>query len=324
MFTRNGKSLIEILVVIAIIGLLIGILLPAVQKVRESAMRAQSINNLRQIILGTHQVGATFEDFVGGYPEPMDPKSYQEQSKAFDSVPLFGSPLTFSYRVIQGQALIPASSEPLRCEGRQSLLISPGDPSPELNWSFEIIKRSHMPGAPTSYAYNMVGFAGPVKFPIGITDGTANTIAYCERYHSRYGGSKESSTTNPATGFSEPAPAASLLSMSEATGKCDSSVYGPRRSSFADAGWGDVVPVFDPVTRMTLPSRTGATFQVRPLHGPSDVPGTADIFLPQTPFSAGLPAAMFDGSVRTVRPGVAPEIFWAAVTASGGEVGTLD
>ncbi len=43
------------------------------------------------------------------------------------------------------------------------------------------MKRGHTPGAPTSYAYNMVGFAGPIKFPVGITDGTANTIAYCER-----------------------------------------------------------------------------------------------------------------------------------------------
>lgn len=39
-------------------------------------------------------------------------------------------------------------------------------------------------------------------------------------------------------------------------------VYGVRRASFADAGRGNVVPARDPVTRMTLPSRTGATFQV--------------------------------------------------------------
>jgi hypothetical protein len=44
------------------------------------------------------------------------------------------------------------------------------------------------------------------------------------------------------------------------------------------------------------------------------------MYHPQTPFSAGLPVALFDGSVRTIRPGVRPEVFWAMVTPAGGEV----
>jgi prepilin-type N-terminal cleavage/methylation domain-containing protein/prepilin-type processing-associated H-X9-DG protein len=52
--SRDGFTLIELLVVIAIIAILIALLVPAVQKVRESAQRAQCLNNLKQIGLGLH------------------------------------------------------------------------------------------------------------------------------------------------------------------------------------------------------------------------------------------------------------------------------
>jgi prepilin-type N-terminal cleavage/methylation domain-containing protein/prepilin-type processing-associated H-X9-DG protein len=109
---RKAFTLVELLVVIAIIGILIALLLPAVQAAREAARRMSCTNNMKQIGLGLHMYHDTFKMLPAGW-RGFDPISgrphwfglpgwawsasilpYMEQTAVYDSLIHFDRPIT--------------------------------------------------------------------------------------------------------------------------------------------------------------------------------------------------------------------------------------
>jgi prepilin-type N-terminal cleavage/methylation domain-containing protein/prepilin-type processing-associated H-X9-DG protein len=190
---RCGFTLIELLVVIAIIGILIALLLPAVQKVREAANRAKCANNLKQIALAAHHYHGDFERF----PPGSVPYGCQASALVF-LLPYLEQGNT--YRLFDFSRSVATDTVNAAARAQQvPIFLCPSDPSQgyfmDLPPSEVISGKSNyfanmgahawwvdQPGATQTKPLELAGVfgAGSRTRLADITDGTSNTALFAE------------------------------------------------------------------------------------------------------------------------------------------------
>ena len=175
---RRGFTLVELLVVIAIIGVLIALLLPAVQAAREAARRSSCTNNLKQIGLALHNHADVNKRLPEGYEGSGKYAwstfilPYMEQQNVFDATDIQTSE---TYSGTQAAALA-AELDVFNC---------PSDPGPDANPYFDDLPTSNYPSN-RSLFFNVPGNTDINRNLFGttladVTDGLSNTIFVGER-----------------------------------------------------------------------------------------------------------------------------------------------
>lgn len=291
---RRAYTLLELIVVIALIAVLIGLLLPAIQKVRQSAARVVSSNNIKQINLGCQNHASAHD---GRLPS--------------DSV---GGGVVFGHIILQLEAQ--------HAQYYSKTYLDPSDPT------LDYVKLRSTPTEepevldPTyiSYSYNSQAFdpVNPLTLTGGFPDGTSNTLLFAQRYsHCAY-----------------------------AVAKWSIGYYCPRFSHDELAPFFGRVNYYVPPNMTVIGPKPGAflrteTFQANPCQKymkgafswPNDTEefakefiagcGTAPLCDPTLAQSAnpnGILVGVADGSVRFLRTGITPAVYYGLLTPAGGEV----
>jgi prepilin-type N-terminal cleavage/methylation domain-containing protein len=189
---RRAFTLIELLVVIAVIGLLISLLLPAVQAARGSARRAMCGNNLRQIGVALASYDSTWRAFPPGRgtpaPQIFSPHArllqFLEEGGVYGMIDFSQAPAGYTAPpniVYDGSRNLPAAST--RCK----VFLCPDDEYDGQVAGSEYGATNYVASAGSGTAGGLLATADGV-FMLGsplstknITDGTSYTVAFSER-----------------------------------------------------------------------------------------------------------------------------------------------
>ncbi len=159
---RPAFTLFQLLVVIAILAILLGLLLPAIQKVRAAAARTQSQNNLKQLVIGV----LNYHENYRAFPSGVDDNHFSAASKLLPFIEYQNVYNLIDFKKsIDDKANAQARKLPIK------VLLCPQDP----------IQNVKPEWGATNYLFNDLVFYLNSKEKIAsITDGLSNTIAIGE------------------------------------------------------------------------------------------------------------------------------------------------
>ena len=333
----RGFTLIELLVVVSVIGLLIGLLLPAVQSAREASRRAQCVSNLKQIALALHAYLAQQGTFPGiDLKTKMFPRTGQFISTYFyspiarmlpqlEQMPLYNA-INFSFPPVEG-----ASLNQTAMTTSLGLLLCPSDSQPPVPGYGRVNYRFSLGPTPLWAAggYYPPSQSGPFTVhvdysPADFTDGLSVTVGVAERLEGdwikgpfKWGGDYVYLTTAIPPGIS---PA--LYDPDQAIRFCSGLPLTLPQESRGGESWLLSGLHFTNYNHCATPnmkipdcSLNSADLQLLPARI-----NEQGVFKASSYHAGGVNASLMDGSVRFFTDGIDLRVWRAVSTRNGGEV----
>lgn len=317
--TRRAFTLVELLVVLAIIGILVALLLPAVQAARESARAVHCRNNLKQVGLALQLYHDSLKTFPSGY--------ICDKPGTFATGPVGGGTIPGVKR--WDSFIVPPAAPAYEGPGwGWAALITPYieqlSTANLIEWSTPIPDPVHLAVRHQSMPHlNCPSDVNVGVFPVLNESGVALTVAHTNSYAACYGafGLLNVDPDN-GTGLFQRNSRHSLANVQD--GASNTLAIGERGAILAQSPWVGVVtggtcrttvgaPVYVSSAQLA-PSMTLARVANRPINSRFSEP--YDFF---SPHRGGIHFLFVDGSVRLLYPSVDLEVVHALATIAGKE-----